>query len=38
MSHRNDIDKHFGQPWRLKPQSLEQVMGRKPTPLEDEKV
>jgi gluconate 2-dehydrogenase gamma chain len=38
MSHRNDIDKHFGQPWRLKPQSLEQVMGRTPTPLEDEKV
>jgi gluconate 2-dehydrogenase gamma chain len=37
MSHRNEIDKHFGQPWRPKPQSLEQIMGRKPTPLEDEK-
>ena len=37
MSHRNEIDKHFGQPWRPKPQSLEQIMGRKPTLLEDEK-
>ena len=37
MSHRNEIDKHFGQPWRPKPQSLEQIMGRKPTPWEDEK-
>jgi gluconate 2-dehydrogenase gamma chain len=37
MSHRNEIDKHFGQPWRPKPQSLEQIMGRKPAPWEDEK-
>lgn len=37
MSHRNEIDKHFGQPWRPKPQSLEQIMGRKPALLEDEK-
>jgi gluconate 2-dehydrogenase gamma chain len=37
MSYRNEIDKHFGQPWRPKPQSLEQIMGRKPTPWEDEK-
>jgi gluconate 2-dehydrogenase gamma chain len=37
MSHRNEIDKHFGQPWRPKPQSLEQIMGRKPTPWEDQK-
>ena len=35
MSHRNEIDKHFGQPWRPKPQSLEQIMGRKPTPWEE---
>jgi len=38
MSHRNEIDKHFGQPWRPKPQSLEQIMGRKPALLEDEKA
>lgn len=38
MSHRNEIDKHFGQPWRPKPQSLEQITGRKPTPWEDEKA
>jgi len=37
MSHRNEIDKHFGQPWRPKPQSLEQITGRKPSPWEDEK-
>jgi gluconate 2-dehydrogenase gamma chain len=37
MSNRNEIDKHFGQPWRPKPQSLEQIMGRKPVLLEDEK-
>jgi hypothetical protein len=37
MSHRHEIDKHFGQPGRPKPQSLEQIMGRKPTPWEDEK-
>ena len=37
MSHRNEIDKHFGQPWRPKPQSLEQITGGKPTPWEDEK-
>ena len=38
MSHRNEIDKHFGQPWRPKPQSLEQIMGQKPALLEDEKA
>jgi gluconate 2-dehydrogenase gamma chain len=37
MSYRNEIDKHFGQPWRPKPQSMEQIMGRKPTPWEEEK-
>jgi gluconate 2-dehydrogenase gamma chain len=37
MSYRNEIDKHFGQPWRPKPASLEQITGRKPAPWEDEK-
>jgi gluconate 2-dehydrogenase gamma chain len=37
MSYRNEIDKHFGQPWRPKPASLEQVTGRPANPWEDEK-
>jgi gluconate 2-dehydrogenase gamma chain len=37
MSYRAEIDKHFGQPWRPKPASLEQVMGRPGKPWEDEK-
>jgi len=37
MSYRNEIDKHFGQPWRPKPASLEQITGRAPNPWEDEK-
>jgi len=37
MSYRNEIDKHFGQPWRPKPASLEQITGRTPNPWEDEK-
>ena len=37
MSYRNEIDKHFGQPWRPKPASLEQIMGRPGKPWEDEK-
>jgi gluconate 2-dehydrogenase gamma chain len=37
MSYRNEIDKHFGQPWRPKPASLEQITGRVPNPWEDEK-
>jgi gluconate 2-dehydrogenase gamma chain len=37
MSYRNEIDKHFGQPWRPKPVSLEQVTGRPGNPWEDEK-
>jgi gluconate 2-dehydrogenase gamma chain len=37
MSYRNEIDKHFGQPWRPKPASLEQITGRPPNPWEDEK-
>jgi gluconate 2-dehydrogenase gamma chain len=37
MSYRNEIDKHFGQPWRPKPASLEQITGRPGNPWEDEK-
>jgi len=37
MSYRNEIDKHFGQPWLPKPASLEQITGRTPNPWEDEK-
>jgi gluconate 2-dehydrogenase gamma chain len=37
MSYCNEIDKHFGQPWRPKPASLEQITGRTPNPWEDEK-
>ena len=37
MSYRDEIDKHFGQPWRPKPASLEQILGRPGNPWEDEK-
>jgi len=37
MSYRNEVDKHFGQPWRPKPASLEQIAGRPGKPWEDEK-
>src|SRR6202030_129454 len=37
MSYRNEVDKHFGQPWRPKPASLEQINGRPGKPWEDEK-
>jgi gluconate 2-dehydrogenase gamma chain len=37
MSYRTEIDKHFGQPWRPKPASLEQIMGRPGKPWEGEK-
>jgi gluconate 2-dehydrogenase gamma chain len=37
MSYRNEIDKHFGQPFRPKPASLQQIMRRTPQPWEDEK-
>lgn len=37
MSYREEIDKHRGQPYRPKPASLEQIMHRKPAPMEDEK-
>ena len=36
MSYRDEIDKHFGPPWRLKPASLEQIAGRGGKPSEDE--
>jgi hypothetical protein len=36
MSYRDEIDKHFGQPWRPKPASLEQIVGRRGKPWEDE--
>jgi len=38
MSYREDIDKHFGEAWRPKPASLEQIMKRPPHPWEDEKA
>ena len=37
MSYRDEIDKHFGQPWRPKPASLEQITGKPGNPWEDEK-
>jgi len=37
MSYRDEIDKHFGQPWRPKPASLEQIAGRPGKPWEEEK-
>ena len=37
MSYRSDIDKHYGQPWRPKPASLQQIMGRAGQPWENEK-
>jgi gluconate 2-dehydrogenase gamma chain len=37
MSYREEVDKHFGEPWRPKPASLEQIMGRPGKLWEDEK-
>ncbi len=37
MSYRNDIDKHFGQAWRPRPASLQQITGRAAPVWEDEK-
>jgi gluconate 2-dehydrogenase gamma chain len=37
MSYRDEIDKHFGQAWRPKPVSLEQITRRPGKPWEDEK-
>ena len=36
MSHRSEFDKHHGEPWRPKPVSLEQVVGRKVKGWEEE--
>lgn len=38
MSYRDDVDKHFGMPWRPKPASLQQITGRPGQPWEDEKA
>ena len=35
MSHRDEIDKYHGMPYRPKPKSLEQVTGRKVKGLEE---
>ncbi len=37
MSYRDEIDRHYGLPWRPKPVSLEQVVGHPISVLEDEK-
>lgn len=37
MSFRDEIDKHFGQPWRPNPKSLQQVTGQAGKPWEEEK-
>jgi len=37
MTYRPEIDKHYGMPYRPKPQSMEQITGRKPVVWEDEK-
>jgi gluconate 2-dehydrogenase gamma chain len=37
MSYRNEIDKHYGQPFRPKPASLQQITRRTVQPWEDEK-
>jgi gluconate 2-dehydrogenase gamma chain len=37
ISYRDEIDKHFGQPWKPSPKSLQQVMGHPGYLWEDEK-
>ena len=37
MNYRDEIDKNYGKPWRRKPVSLEQVIGRPVKGLEEEK-
>jgi gluconate 2-dehydrogenase gamma chain len=37
MNYRNDIDRHYGQAWRPKPASLQQLIGRSAPVWEDEK-
>jgi gluconate 2-dehydrogenase gamma chain len=36
MSYLRDVDSHYGQPFRPKPESLEEILGRKVIPSEDE--
>lgn len=36
MSYARDVDTHYGEPFRPAPESLEEVLGRKVTPGEDE--
>ena len=36
LSYRDDIDKHFGQPWRPRPTSLRQLIGQATPVWEDE--
>jgi gluconate 2-dehydrogenase gamma chain len=36
MSYLRDVDAHYGQPFRPKPESLEEILGRKVIPSEDE--
>src|SRR5271169_4606004 len=38
MNYRDEIDKNYGQPWRRKPMSLEQVIGRPVKGWEEEKA
>jgi gluconate 2-dehydrogenase gamma chain len=38
MNYKADVDQHFGQEWRPKPASLEQIMRRPAQPWEDEKA
>ncbi len=38
MSYRDEVDKHYGEAFRPKPKSLQQVMGRPGSPWEDEKA
>ena len=37
MNYREEIDSHYGMPWRPKPVSMQQVTGRTPEVWEDEK-
>lgn len=37
MNYRDDIDRHFGQAWRPKPASLQQLTGHTAPPWEDER-
>ena len=36
LSYRDEIEKHYGQAFRLPPMSLQQIIGRKGRPIEEE--